>query len=204
MRVFMGERIGWGWSTDVLAAWGQVAGAVASTGAVIVALVLAFGDRRRRRQEDVERQVSAVREVYIELNADLRTPNGRMLQYRVRNATESSISNIALVRVQAWKKDAASLGFYGEDTSQNEPLLIQRRLTPGETAKFDPVAFVWSQGGDSTLHADDIKGLPTIEFDDVAGRRWRRVGNRQPDRALPAGRLSRALGLAKLKRIARR
>jgi hypothetical protein len=201
------EQIDWWfitWSTDVLSAWGSVIGAAMAGAAVIYAVAVSVGERRRRRRSEEEQHLAAVREVYVELNAEFRSAVGREVQYRVRNHTGQTISLVSLVEVEARTRDFDALGWRGEDHSWNDPLIIRSRVPAGERVTFEPVSFVWTAGGDPTIEdPDDVRAVPTIEFQDVAGRRWRRRGNEQPVRVLPPGpfeRLKRRVQLARMTR----
>lgn len=202
------EQIDWWfvtWSTDVLSAWGSAVGAAMAGAAVIYAVAVSGGERRRRRQSEAEQHLAAVREVYVELNAVHRSGAGRQVQYRVRNHTSQTISLVSLVEVEAQTRDHDAIGWRGEDHAWNEPLLTRKRVPASDGITFEYVSFLWTAGGDPTIEdPDDVRAVPTIEFQDVAGRRWRRRGNAQPVRVLPPRVLERLTRRLALRRAARR
>lgn len=196
------EQIDWGpitWSTEVLSAWGSVLGSVGTAGAVIAAVWFYFGERRQKRREASEQELSGVREVYVEVNAVFKEgAEGPRVQFLLSNQSAQTISAVALVEVTAVHGELEAIGFRSESRTWIDPVIIHQRIPAGETAKFDEVSFVWTARDRPWHDKGDLRVRPTVEFVDVAGRRWRRRGDEQPVRVLLPGFFAQAVFLVKL------
>lgn len=85
----------WGTDPDTFGAWGQWAGAIASSLAVVVALGLALAEGRRRRRELADRQAAQARTITATLEPAETFFNGDLIELSVQNHGQLPITSPA-------------------------------------------------------------------------------------------------------------
>jgi hypothetical protein len=126
------------------------------------------------------------------------------VQFQLNNQSAQTISAVTLTEVTAVHGELEAVGFRSEGKTWIDPVIIQQRVPAGETARFDEVSFLWATRDRPWDDHDELRAQATIEFTDVAGRRWRRRGNEQPTRVLPPGLFARTVLRVKRRRLIRK
>ncbi|MFJ8816262.1 hypothetical protein [Amycolatopsis thermoflava] len=85
----------WGTDPDTFGAWGQWAGAIASSLAVVVALGLTLAEGRRRRRELADRQAAQARTITATLEPAETFFNGDLIELSVQNHGQLPITSPA-------------------------------------------------------------------------------------------------------------
>lgn len=168
--------------TDVFAAWGQVAGAVGTLLAVVVALWIAIRDGRYRDKERRDTEMAHARLVF-----GSRASNPPHLTLSYTNHGSFPVTSVRLTGVLGCYKEVRSTGWTIDGSS--EPYVLAA-IAPGQTATTPPITVMWPEGVD----VDETAALyyPTIVFVDTNGRWWERTAHDQPQRLLSSpGKVTR-------------
>ena len=177
-----------------VAAWGQVGGAAATTGAVIVAFWLGWRDRRWRRADQAERDMGQARLVTVDVDHPYRgldndgEPEFPMVVAMTNNSAEPVVdAKVTEVRSETQPRLGWDHRWSGDPTIRYDAPV----LGPGET---------WSGEVYYTLpEAERINGQDeapgpfgenavTISFTDARGLRWTRTGTELPVRQDPVAK----------------
>ncbi|GGS40847.1 hypothetical protein [Actinokineospora fastidiosa] len=157
---------------DVLAAWGQVAGAMATVAAVVVAFWIALRDSRHR---DAERRDSE--SAHARLLSAARAENPPALRISYTNFGAFPITSVRLTALYGRCGDIKTTTWHIDGTAA--PYVLGA-VAPGKTVTTPPITVTWPE------EADPVAALyyPTIVFHDANGRWWERTAHEQPKRLL--------------------
>lgn len=183
----MSDRIDWWFihtTADVWAAWGQWAGGIGTTAAVVIALWVALGDRRRRDAERRDNEKRQARQLLVKV-----VPVGMLLKVTLTNRSDEPLHTLNIQNVRALSPGPRfenSTGWAALDGPRDRLDSPPAELHPGETWTSPALGLFWE--GDQEEPAPDIVDCAIVIVDvlytDARGGLWKRSNGREPQRIL--------------------
>lgn len=145
---------------------------------------IAWKDRAERDAERRDLEARDARRVRVERHGIL---NSTSFEFIVHNGGESPIESVPLVDLQAMTHQGVhALSWRAGSRAPLEACPMDPgTVMPGNHTIARGLTLMWPVE-DVDLY--QVETTATVEFVDVAGRLWRRVGTAQPEQILPLGK----------------
>lgn len=171
-----------GFDAAVFAAWAQVGGATATLLAVAVALWVAIRDGKHRERDHQEELAGQARTILLDVDSGHNDLLGRFYAVVVHNYSNAPITDITVIDISAV--------FAGEEHTtpkwslDDEGGPMCRVLPAGKSCGSGPILFSFKPGKwvCTPQYPLMMHSVVTYAFTDARGIRWRREGNKQPQR----------------------
>jgi hypothetical protein len=183
-------------SADVFAAWGQWAGALAGTAAVVVALWVSLGDRRKRDAERRDAEKHLARQLFLKLSL---AGSGKLLMAMVVNrSADSHFERIFIdfvgARVLATNQWSKWWEPPGGSSILNPGQYNKDVLEPGASWSSGLIPLAWPGNPEELPDLLECELYARIRFADARGRLWTRTtDDPEPERVLLARRFRKSV-----------
>lgn len=200
------EQIDWGfitWSTDVLAAWGQVGGAIGTIVAVVFALRIARRERQDRHQEIQRTKQAEIRDIIVDIRSDSDAHSDAGYHFVLHNDSDHHLYEVAVLNIHWHTSNGLKSQGWRYRNVWFDPITFRGRIEPHSKTPFEVREFHFIEGPPPPPTPMD-HWLIEFDFMDSYGTRWIRTGRAQPRQAGAVDTLGRFPGNLRKRRAAAR